>query len=64
MKNETKAVITREKLLSSILTIGRMLTRPVSIDTVLNAIVRETQKFFGLNRVAIFLVNKEARMLE
>ncbi|MCX7817455.1 MAG: ATP-binding protein [Syntrophales bacterium] len=59
-----KTAITKEKLLSSILTIGRMLTRPVPIDTVLNAIVRETQKFFGLNRVAIFLVNKEARLLE
>ncbi|HPC01967.1 MAG TPA: ATP-binding protein [Syntrophales bacterium] len=56
--------ITREKLLSSILTIGRMLTRPVPIDAVLNAIVRETQKFFELNRVAIFLINKETRMLE
>ncbi|MCX7634135.1 MAG: ATP-binding protein [Syntrophales bacterium] len=61
---KNRADITKEKLLSSILTIGRMLTRPVPIDAVLNAIVRETQKFFSLNRVAIFLVNKEARMLE
>lgn len=64
MGERIRAAITKEQLLSSILTIGRMLTRPVSIDIVLNAIVRETQKFFGLNRVAIFLVNRESRLLE
>jgi two-component system NtrC family sensor kinase len=59
-----KETITKEDLLSSMLKVSRLLTRPVSIDVVLNAIVKETRKFFGLNRVAIFLVNKEPRLLE
>lgn len=61
---KVKEAITREALLSSILKVSRLLTRPVSIDVVLNAIVKETKRFFNLNRVAIFLINKDARLLE
>ncbi|MGO9376694.1 MAG: GAF domain-containing protein [Syntrophobacteraceae bacterium] len=57
------AIITREKLLTSILMINQLLVRPVSIDKVLNAIVTETQKIWDLTRVAIFMVDKEARLL-
>jgi hypothetical protein len=60
---KTTETITREKLLTSILMINQLLVRPVSIDKVLNAIVEETQKIFDLTRVAIFMVNKEARLL-
>jgi len=62
--NNTTETITREKLLTSILMINQLLVRPVSIDKVLNAIVEETQKIFDLTRVAIFMVNKEARLLQ
>ncbi|MGA2403187.1 MAG: GAF domain-containing protein [Syntrophobacteraceae bacterium] len=61
---KTTENITREKLLTSILMINQLLVRPVSIDRVLNAIVEETQKIFDLTRVAIFMVNKEARLLQ
>ena len=56
--------ITRKKLLTSILTINQLFVRKVSIDKVLNAIVEETQKIFDLTRVAIFMVNKKARLLQ
>jgi two-component system, NtrC family, sensor kinase len=62
-KNTTE-IITRENLLTSVLMINQLLVRPVSIDKVLNAIVEETQKIFDLTRVAIFMVNKEARLLQ
>lgn len=61
---KTNDSITREKLLTSILMINELLVRPISMDEVLNAIVAETQKIFDLHRVAIFMVNKEARLLE
>jgi len=61
--NKTTEIITREKLLTSILMINQLLVRPVSIDKVLNAIVTETQKIWDLTRVAIFMVDKEARLL-
>ena len=61
---KTTEIITREKLITSILMINQLLVRPVSIDKVLNAIVEETQKIFDLTRVAIFMVNKEARLLQ
>src|SRR5208337_5680503 len=61
--NKTAETITREKLLTSILMINQLLVRPVSIDKVLNAIVTETQKIWDLTRVAIFFVDKEARLL-
>lgn len=56
--------ITREKLLTSILKVNELLVHPVSMDEVLSAIVVETQNIFDLHRVAIFMVNKEARLLE
>ncbi len=61
---KTNDSVTREKLLTSILMINQLLVRPVSIDKVLNAIVVETQKIFDLTRVALFLINKEARLLQ
>jgi len=61
---KTTETITREKLLTSVLMINQLLVRPVSIDKVLNAIVEETQKIFDLTRVAIFMVNKEACLLQ
>ena len=60
---KTTEAITAEKLLTSILMINQLLVRPVSIDKVLNAIVNETQKIWDLTRVAIFMVEKEARLL-
>ena len=60
---KTTEAITPEKLLTSILMINQLLVRPVSIDKVLNAIVNETQKIWDLTRVAIFMVEKEARLL-
>jgi PAS domain S-box-containing protein len=62
-RKRTTETITREKLLTSILMINQLLVRPVSIDKVLNAIVTETQKIWDLTRVAIFMVNKETRLL-
>ena len=60
---KTTEAITPEKLLTSILMINQLLVRPVSIDKVLNAIVTETQKIWDLTRVAIFMVEKETRLL-
>ncbi len=60
---KTTEIITREKLITSVLMINQLLVRPVSTDKVLNAIVEETQKIFNLTRVAIFMVDKEARLL-
>jgi two-component system NtrC family sensor kinase len=60
----TTEIITREKLLTSVLMINQLLVGPVSIDKVLNTIVEETQKIFDLTRVALFMVNKDARLLQ
>jgi PAS domain S-box-containing protein len=64
MRKKTSDGITREKLLTSILKINRLLALPVFIDNVLSAIVEESQTIFDLTRVAIFIINKEARLLE
>ncbi|MGA3116646.1 MAG: GAF domain-containing protein [Syntrophobacteraceae bacterium] len=61
---KTSGGITREKLLTSILKINQLLALPVSIDNVLSAIVEESQRIFDFTRVAIFIINKEARLLE
>ena len=50
---------TKNKLLSSIHKISGLLTRSISIDKVLNAIVEETAHVFGVTRVNISLVNKK-----
>ena len=54
----------RDRLLSSVHKISGLLTQPVSLDSVLTAIVEETAHVFGYDRVAIYLVSKNKRLLE
>ncbi len=54
----------KDRLLSSVHKISGLLTRPVSLDTVLTAIVEEAAHVFGYDRVAIYLVSKDRRLLE
>ena len=54
----------KEKLLLSIHKISSLLTRPISLDRVLTSIVEETSNAFGFSRIAIFLVNKDPKLLE
>jgi two-component system, NtrC family, sensor kinase len=55
---------TKDKLLASIHKISSLLTRPISLDTILTSIVKETSLVFGFTRLAIFLVNKKRNLLE
>ncbi|ADW17882.1 signal transduction histidine kinase, nitrogen specific, NtrB [Desulfobulbus propionicus DSM 2032] len=55
---------TKDNLLSSIHKISRLLTRPMSLDTILTSIVKETSQVFGLTRMAIFLLDKDRGLLE
>ncbi len=55
---------TKERLLSSIHKISSLLTRPISLDQILNSIVKETYQVFGLTRVGIFLTDKDKGLLE
>lgn len=55
---------TKDKLLASIHKISSLLTRPISLDTILTLIVKETSQVFGFTRLAIFLTNKETELLE
>lgn len=54
---------TKNKLLSSIHKISGLLTRPISLDRVLNAIVEETASVFRFSRVNISLINKKNQNL-
>ena len=54
----------KDRLLTSVHKISSLLTRPVSLDTVLTAIVEETSHVFGYDRVAIYLVSKDGKRLE
>jgi two-component system NtrC family sensor kinase len=54
----------KDRLLTSVHKISSLLTRPVSLDTVLTAIVEETSHVFGYDRVAIYLVGKDRKLLE
>lgn len=54
----------KDRLLTSVHKISNLLTRPVSLDTVLTAIVEETAHVFGYDRVAIYLVSKDSKLLE
>ena len=54
----------KERLLLSIHKISSLLTRPISLDKVLTTIVGETSNAFGFSRIAIFLVNKDRKLLE
>lgn len=55
---------TKEKLLSSIHKISTLLTRPISLDTILTSIVKEISVVFGFTRLTILLVNKDRSLLE
>ena len=55
---------TKDKLLSSMHKISCLLTRPISLDRILTAIVRETSLVFGFTRLAIFLTDRERSLLE
>ena len=54
---------TKNKLLSSIHKISGLLTQPISLDRVLNAIVEETAGVFRFSRVNISLINKKNKNL-
>jgi two-component system NtrC family sensor kinase len=54
----------KDRLLTSVHKISSLLTRPVALDTVLTAIVEETSHVFGYDRVAIYLVSKDRKLLE
>ena len=54
----------KDRLLSSIYKISSLLTQPVSLDSVLTAIVEEASRVFGYDRVAIYLISKDLRLLE
>jgi len=54
---------TKDRILASIHNISQLLTRSSSLDRVLNAIVRETQSIFGLQRVALFLIERNKGLL-
>ncbi len=55
---------TKDKLLASIHKISSLLTRPISLDTILTSIVKETSLVFGFTRLAIFLADKDRGLLE
>ncbi|NLX19139.1 MAG: GAF domain-containing protein [Desulfobulbus sp.] len=55
---------TRDRLLSSIHKISSLLTRSISLDTVLTLIVKETTEVFGFTRLAIFLTDRDRELLE
>ncbi len=54
----------KDRLLTSVHKISGLLTQPVSLDSVLTAIVEETSHVFGYDRVAIYLISKDRRLLE
>jgi len=51
-------VKTKDRLLSSIHKISRLLNRPITSDKLLQALVNETKRVFDFQRVVIFLLNK------
>ncbi|MGO9018169.1 MAG: GAF domain-containing protein [Syntrophobacteraceae bacterium] len=51
-------------LLASIHKISKLLTRPVPLNKILIAIVKQTSVAFGLKRVGIYLTNKDKTLLE
>lgn len=55
---------TKDKLLASIHKISSLLTRPISLDTIMALIVKEMSQVFGFTRLAIFLTNKNTELLE
>ncbi|MDX9840049.1 MAG: GAF domain-containing protein [Desulfobulbus sp.] len=65
---ETAALLvdlrTKDKLLASMHKISSLLTRPIPLDRILTAIVRETCLVFGFTRMAVFLANPARTLLE
>jgi len=55
---------TKDQLLSSIHKISTLLTRPISLDKILTSIVKEISLVFGFTRLAIFLADKDRKLLE
>jgi two-component system NtrC family sensor kinase len=55
---------TKDKLLASIHKISTLLTRPISLDTILTSIVKEISEVFGFTRLIILLANKDKTLLE
>ncbi len=55
---------TKDRILSSVHKISSLLTRPVSLDSILTAIVEETSHVFGYDRVVIYLVSSDRKRLE
>lgn len=55
---------TKDKLLASMHKISSLLTRPIPLDRILTAIVRETCLVFGFTRMAVFLANPDRTLLE
>ncbi|MDR2549302.1 MAG: GAF domain-containing protein [Desulfobulbus sp.] len=55
---------TKDKLLASIHKISSLLTRPISLDTILTAIVKEISHVFDFTRLAIFLTDRDRQLLE
>jgi len=55
---------TKDKLLASIHKISSLLTRPISLDTILTTIVKEISHVFGFTRLAIFLTDRDRHLLE
>ncbi len=55
---------TTEPLLTAIHKISTLLTRPLSLERILTAIVKETCQVFGFTRMAIFLTDKQQGLLE
>lgn len=55
---------TKDRILASIYNISQLLTGSAPLDRILNKIVRETQSIFGLQRVGLFLINRNTNLLE
>lgn len=55
---------TKDRLLSSIHKISSLLTRSISLDTILMLIVKETTQVFGFSRLAVFLTDTDRGLLE
>ena len=55
---------TKDKILNSIFKISGLLTKSISLDKILTSIVEETSGVFGYSRIALFLYDKDRRMLD
>jgi len=60
----TAELETKDKILNSIYKISGLLTKLISLDKILTSIVEETSRVFGYSRIALFLLDREKRLLE